>query len=382
MSQYRIPFNRAALDGREADYIREAVEGGHISGDGPFTKRCQALLESELGAVRVLLTTSCTHALEMAGMLAGVGPGDEVVVPSFTFVSTANAFAVRGARVVFCDIRRDTLNMDERMVGELTTERTKVVAPVHYAGVGCEMGAIAEAAARCGAVVVEDNAHGLFGRRGGVLLGSTGAMSTLSFHETKNLTCGEGGALVINDGSYVERAEVLREKGTDRSRFFRGQVDKYTWTDVGSSYVPSEILSAVLWAQLEQRERIQRRREEIWRRYDKGLRGWAARHGVGLPTVPPDCGQSYHMYYLLMPGLEERQRMIEHLKSRGILSVFHYLPLHLSPMGVRNGGRRGQCPVTEEMSDRILRLPFYRGMTWSEQDEVMETVMRLEGYRE
>lgn len=364
------------------EYIRTAIEAGHISGDGSFTKRSQAALEAVLGAARVLLTTSCTHALEMAGLLLEVGAGDEVILPSFTFVSTANAFAVRGAKPVFADIRPDTLNLDESQLEGLLSPRTRAIVPVHYAGVGCAMDRILEIARRHGVHVVEDNAHGLFGSYQGVALGSLGELSTLSFHETKNLTCGEGGALVINDERYVDRAEILREKGTDRSRFFRGLVDKYTWADVGSSYVPSEILSAFLLAQLEERETIQERRRRIWTRYDEELRDWSAQHGVRQPVIPACCQQSYHMYYLLMPSLEARQTMIAHLRLHGILSVFHYLPLHLSPMGQRLGGRSGQCPVTEDVSNRLLRLPFYMDLSSEEIGRICDCVRTFEHWEQ
>lgn len=341
MTPYDIPFNRASFVGAEQRYMAEAVANGHLSGDGAFTQRCHGWLERELGVAKALLTTSCTHALEMAALLLDVGPGDEVILPSFTFVSTANAFALRGARPVFADVKGDTLNLDETRLDGLVTPRTKAIVVVHYAGVGCEMDAIGALAKQHGLAVVEDNAHGLFGRYRGRSLGTFGALATLSFHETKNITCGEGGALLVNDPRYVEQAEVIREKGTNRSRFFRGQVDKYTWVGLGSSYLPSDLLSAMLLGQLEARDRIQAERRRIWEFYDRRLRGWADGHGVRLPVVPPDCEQAYHMFYLLMPSLRDRQALIGHLKERGILSVFHYVPLHLSEMGHRYGGRGG-----------------------------------------
>jgi dTDP-4-amino-4,6-dideoxygalactose transaminase len=332
------------------------------------------LLEQLLGVPKVLLTTSCTHALDMAALLLEIGPGDEVIVPSFTFVSTVNAFVLRGARPVFADIRPDTLNLDESRLEALITPRTRAIAVVHYAGVGCEMDTILEIANRYRVAVVEDNAHGLFGRYRGRYLGTFGCLATQSFHETKNLTCGEGGALLINDPQYIDRAEIVREKGTNRSRFFRGQVDKYTWVDIGSSYLPSDILAAFLYAQLEERERIQARRRHIWEFYARELRDWAEDHGVRLPVVPPHCEQPYHLFYLLLPSLEARTRLIAHLKARGILAVFHYLPLHLSPMGQRFGGKPGDCPVTEDVSDRLLRLPFYNDLTDEELAEVVEAI--------
>ncbi len=369
-----IPFNRPSFEGNELKYMAEAVAGGHISGDGPFSKRCHAYLESELGVARALLTTSCTHALEMAALLLDIHPGDEVIVPSFTFVSTANAFALRGAKPVFIDIRRDTLNFDESLFEGLITSRTRAALMVHYAGVGCEMDAIMEVADGRGLAVVEDNAHGLFGLYKGRQLGTFGCLATQSFHETKNFMCGEGGALLINDERFVERAEVIREKGTNRSRFFRGQVDKYTWTDLGSSYLPSDLLAAVLLAQFETRDRIQAARRKIWETYCSQLSDWAEKTGVRLPAVPADREQAFHMFYLLMPSLEARQGLIAHLKARGIMAVFHYVPLHLSEMGRRFGGREGDCPVTEQVSDQLVRLPFYNQLSMEDQSRVIEAI--------
>jgi dTDP-4-amino-4,6-dideoxygalactose transaminase len=370
-----VPFNRPHVPERGYEYMRQAAADGHLSGDGPLTRRCHALLEQALGVGKALLTTSCTHALEMCALLLEVGPGDEVIVPSFTFVSTVNAFVLRGATPVFADVRPDTLNLDEGHVERLLTPRTRAVVPVHYAGVACEMEALLRLAGAHGAVVVEDNAHGLFGRYRGRWLGSLGCLATLSFHETKNFSCGEGGALLINDGRFVERAEVLREKGTNRSRFFRGQVDKYSWVDVGSSYLPSELLAALLLAQLEARERIQERRRALWETYDGALRDWAHEQGVGLPHVPPGCEQAHHMFYLLLPGLDDRQAFIAHMKARGIHSVFHYLPLHLSDMGRRFGGRPGDCPVTEAVSDQLVRLPFFYDLTEADQERVIQAAV-------
>lgn len=370
----RIPFNRARAEGRELEYLQEALAKGHISGDGSFTRRCERLLESETGAQRALLTTSCTHALEMTAMLLDVEPGDEVIVPSFTFVSTPNAFVLRGAKPVFADIRPDTLGLDAELLPRLVTDRTRAVVVVHYAGVACNMERIGEIAKAHEIPIVEDNAHGLFGRYRGRSLGTFGTMATLSFHETKNFTCGEGGALLVNDESLTGRAEILREKGTDRSRFFRGQVDKYSWVDIGSSYVPSDLLAGFLLGQLERREQIQQHRRQIWERYRDELRQWAETNGVGLPQVPPECDQTYHLFYLLLPGLEARQALIAHLRDRGILAVFHYLPLHLSPMGRRFGGREGDCPVTERVSDRLVRLPLFSGLEQVEVSRVISAV--------
>ena len=373
----RIPFNRPTQTGRELEYVAQALERGHLSGDGEFTQRCHTLLEAVLSVPKVLLTTSCTHALEMCALLLDIQPGDEVIVPAFTFVSTINAFVLRGGVPVFADIRPDTLNLDEAQLEALITPRTRAVIVVHYAGVGCEMEAICAIAQRHGIAVVEDNAHGLFGKYRGKDLGTFGRLAAQSFHETKNFTCGEGGALLINDPALVERAEILREKGTNRSRFFRGQVDKYKWVDLGSSYLPSEILAAHLLAQLEARDEIQSARKRIWEVYADGLSAWAEDSGVQLPAIPAHCEQSFHMFYLLFPSLERRQAAIEHLKERGILAVFHYLPLHLSPMGEKYGGRPGDHPVTERVSDQLLRLPFYTNMTADEQDQVLEAVRSL-----
>jgi dTDP-4-amino-4,6-dideoxygalactose transaminase len=374
MSAYRIPFNKPGHVGTESGYIAEAIERGHLSGDGEFTRRCHQLLEKALGVPKVLLTTSCTHALEMTALLLDLKPGDEVIIPSFTFVSSVNAFVLRGARPVFIDVRPDTLNMDETQFESLITARTKAVVPVHYAGVGCEMDTIMEVASRRNVAVIEDNAHGLFGKYRGQPLGTFGQLATQSFHETKNFNCGEGGALLVNDPAYIERAEIIREKGTNRSRFFRGQVDKYTWVDLGSSYLPSELLAAYLYAQLEARTQIQKRRREIWEYYNEHLQDWANHQGVTFPFIPEECEQAYHMFYILMPSLAERQALIAHLKERGILSVFHYLPLHLSEMGQQFGGKAGDCPVTEDISDRLLRLPFYNALSEAEQEQVVAAI--------
>jgi dTDP-4-amino-4,6-dideoxygalactose transaminase len=361
-----VDFNCPVVVGKEIEYMAQAIAAGKMAGDGPFTRKCSQLLEQQLGVPKVLLTTSCTHALEMMAFLFNIQPGDEVIIPSFTFVSTVNAFVLRGARPVFADIRPDTLNLDESRLEALLTSRTKAIALVHYAGVGCEMDPILEIANRHHAAVVEDNAHGLFGKYQGKYLGTFGRMAAQSFHETKNFSCGEGGALLINDPALVERAEIIREKGTNRSRFFRGQVDKYTWVDLGSSYLPSDILAAYLYAQLENRQKIQTHRQQVWEYYDANLKDWAAAHEVRLPHVPASCEQPYHMYYLLLPTLEVRQGLITHLRKRGIQGVFHYLPLHLSEMGRQFGGQPGACPVTERVSDQLVRLPFHNALT--EQD--------------
>jgi dTDP-4-amino-4,6-dideoxygalactose transaminase len=369
-----IPFNQPSVVGAERDYMCQAIEHGHLSGDGPFTKKCHTLLERTLGLPKALLTTSCTHALEMAALLLDIQPGDEVIIPSFTFVSTINAFVLRGAKPVFADIRPDTLNLDETCLAGLITPWTKAVVPVHYAGVGCEMDTIVNIANRFDLAVVEDNAHGLFGKYKDRYLGTFGCLGTQSFHDTKNFICGEGGALLINDPKYIERAEILREKGTNRSRFYQGLVDKYAWVDVGSSYLPSDLLAAFLYAQLERRASIQEARRRIWEYYHSHLSAWALAHDVQLPFVPAHCEQSYHLYYILMPTPEQRQGMIEHLRSQGIQSVFHYLPLHASEVGQRFGARPGDCPVTESISERLLRLPFYYALTEADQARVVEAV--------
>jgi len=373
-----IPFNRPCLAGNEYKYIAEAIANGHASGDGLFTRRCHALLEQELGVPKVLLTTSCTHALEMAAILLDCGPGDEVILPSFTFVSTANAFVLRGARIVFSDIRPDTLNLDETQLEGLISSRTKAIVPVHYAGVSCAMDAICAIAQRHGVRIVEDNAHGLFARYKGRYTGTFGCLATQSFHETKNVTCGEGGALMVNDRDLIERALVVREKGTNRSQFFRGQVDKYTWVDIGSSYLPSDLLAAFLFAQLEGRQEIQRKRQRVWEYYSQHLAEWAAGQGVRLPVVPADCEQAYHMFYIIVPSPECRQALIAHLKAQGILGVFHYVPLNLSDMGQKWAARESHCPVTEDLSLRLLRLPLYNDLTEAEQAHVVAGVTSFE----
>jgi dTDP-4-amino-4,6-dideoxygalactose transaminase len=374
-SQVAIPFNRPSLVGTEYIYLQQSIANGHISGDGPFTVLCHQKLRALLDVRNVLLTTSCTHALEMCAMLLRIRPGDEVILPSFTFVSTANAFCLRGATPVFADIRPDTLNLDETTLAAKITRRTKAVICMHYAGVGCEMDEIDRIASSHGITVIEDNAHGLFGKYRGKPLGTFGRLATQSFHETKNMSCGEGGALIINDDRLLERAEIIREKGTNRSRFFRGLIDKYSWVDLGSSYLPSDLLAAYLYAQLEANEQIQAARATLWRRYQAELHSWASDHGITLPTVPAHCDQPHHMFYLLMPDAGCRSRFISHMKARRIMTPFHYVPLHISEMGLSFGGRKGDCPVTEQVSERLVRLPLYNSMTASEQDSVIEAVL-------
>lgn len=372
-----IPFNRAAIVGNEWKYLAEAVQMGHISGDGFYTRKCHDFLERKLGVRKALLTTSCTHALELAALLLDLSDGDEVIVPAFSFVSTANAFALRGARPIFADIRPDTFNIDEDKISKLITSRTRAIVLVHYSGVGCEMDKILEIAAKQNLAIIEDNAHGLFGKYRDKFLGTFGCLAAQSFHETKNITCGEGGALLINDPRFIDRAEIIREKGTDRTRFFRGEVDKYSWVDLGSSYLPSEILAAFLYAQFEAHAQIQATREKIWNRYYDGLVDWANRGGVRLPVVPEYCAQAYHLFYLLLPSLTLRQQFIAELRKHGILSVFHYVPLHTSKMGRRYGGAPGDCPVAEMVSDRLVRLPFYNRLSETEQFRVIKTIREV-----
>jgi dTDP-4-amino-4,6-dideoxygalactose transaminase len=372
-----VPFNKSSTVGKELQFITESLLQGQIAGDQLFTKKCQELLKHVTGSQRALLTTSCTHALEMSALLLDIKPGDEVIVPSFTFVSTVNAFILRGAKPIFIDSRHDTLNLDEKLLERLITIKTKAILPVHYAGVSCEMDTILQIANQRKIAVIEDNAHGLFGKYKGHPLGSLGVMATQSFHETKNITCGEGGALLINDSSLIERAEIIREKGTNRSKFFRGQIDKYTWVDVGSSYVVSDVLAAFLFGQLEQYEQIQQRRKKIWETYDSELKPWASKTGIRRPTIPDYCEQAYHMYYLLMPDVEKRQRFIGHLKEFGINAVFHYQPLHLSPMGMKFGGKLGDCKVAEKAGDCLVRLPFFNSMTDENAERVIEMTKKF-----
>jgi dTDP-4-amino-4,6-dideoxygalactose transaminase len=370
----KIPFNKPAYIKEAEDYIHEAFKSGHLSGDGAFTYKSSARLEAMLGVKKALLTTSCTHALEMAALLLNIKPGDEVILPSFTFVSTVNAVVLRGAKPVFIDIRPDTLNFDEHQLERHISPKTRAIFVVHYAGVACEMDMIKQIAEAHKIPVVEDNAHGLFGLYRGKKLGTLGVMATQSFHETKNISTGEGGALLINDASFQDRAEIIREKGTNRSRFFRGQIDKYTWVDLGSSYLPSELMAAVLLAQLEAAETIQAKRSSIWNIYAQELSAWSAKHGVGLPSIPSYCEHPSHLFYLMMPSLESRTRFIDWMKSQNITCVFHYLPLHLSEMGRKFGGQAGDCPVTEDISERLVRLPLFYDLTEQELSRVIETI--------
>lgn len=355
----KTPFNRPYLTGKELDYIRQAHANGHLSGDGDFTRRCNAWLEQTTQVRKALLTHSCTAALEMAALLVDLQPGDEVIMPSFTFVSTANAFVLRGAVPVFVDIRPDTLNLDERLIEAAITSRTRAICVVHYAGVACEMDTINAIAARHGLVVIEDAAQALLSTYKERPLGSLGALAALSFHETKNIIAGEGGALLVNDARYAERAEIIREKGTNRSQFFRGQVDKYTWVDIGSSYLPGEIIAAFLWAQMEQAQRITEERLRIWDRYHAAFAPLEAQERVRRPIIPAHCRHNAHMYYLLLPDLAVRTRFIDAMKRADIQTVFHYIPLHSAPAGLRHGRAVGSMSVSDTTSERLVRLPLW-----------------------
>jgi len=372
-----IPFNQPSMVGNELEYLSQVLNSSRWCGDGAFTKKVDEFIQSEMGAKKALMTTSCTDALEMTALLMGIEPGDEVIVPSFTFVSTANAYALYGAKPVFVDIRTDTMNIDESLIEAKITPRTKAIALVHYAGVGCDMDKIMAIANKHGLDVIEDNAHGFLGSWRGKKLGTFGRASTLSFHETKNFVCGEGGALVLTREDDIERAEILREKGTNRRRFLRGQVDKYTWVDLGSSFLPAELNAAVLYAQLEKRQQIEKTRFHIWKRYDQELAAWAKKSGIQRQLIPDGAEHTAHMYYLVLPDLETRTRFISYLKEKGITAPFHYQSLHLSDMGMKFGGKQGDCPVTEKMSDCLMRLPLWNKMTDGQVDEVIDAVTKF-----
>ena len=363
----KIPFNKPFTIGAELENIAQAVREGHLAGDGRFTRQCHEWLERNLGAKKALLTHSCTAALEMAAILCDLAPGDEVIMPSFTFVSTANAFVLRGATPVFVDIRRDTLNLDERLAAQAVTARTRAIVPVHYAGVACDMDAVMALAGERGLMVVEDAAQGVLAEHRGRKLGSIGHLGCLSFHETKNVISGEGGALLVNDERLVERAEIVREKGTNRARFFRGEVDKYTWVDIGSSFLPSELVGAFLWAQLEHAAAINAARMKLCEAYREGLEPLARRGLLALPQPAPEVATGNgHMFYVLSAEPASRGRLIAHLKSRGIHSVFHYVPLHSSPAGRKFGRAAGAMAVTDDVAGRLLRLPLHYGLTEGE----------------
>jgi dTDP-4-amino-4,6-dideoxygalactose transaminase len=370
-----IPFNKPEITVSDRGFLADAIARGHSSGNGMFSQRVEEHIRSATATGRALLTTSCTHALELSALLCDLKPGDEVIVPSYTFVSTASAFALFGAKPVFVDSRRDTLNIDAALVEAAITPRTRALCLVHYGGISCEMEALTRVATQHGLLLIEDNAHGLFAKYKSRYLGTFGALATQSFHETKNLTCGEGGALLVNDQKLVERAGILREKGTDRSRFLRGQVDRYTWVDIGSSWVLSDLLAAILWGQLQRADEINSRRIEIWNRYHAALRDWARHHDVLQPAVPAGCEHVGHVYHLRFTHAEQRTRFIDHMKSRSIICVFHYQPLHLSPVGRRFGGFAGQCPVSEHAGGCLVRLPLFNTLNESDQDRVIEAAL-------
>ncbi len=365
----KIGFNKPCIAGRELEYIVQAVENNQLSGDGPFTAKCSRLLEHALGTPQILLTHSCTAALEMAALLCDIQPGDEVIVPSYTFVSTVNAFVLRGGVPVFADIRPDTLNMDENLVESLITPRTKAIVPVHYAGVGCNMDALMNLADRHGLLVVEDAAQGVGASYKGRALGTIGHLGCYSFHETKNIISGEGGALAVNCRDFADRAEIIREKGTNRSAFFRGMVDKYTWVDIGSSYLPGELVAAFLFAQLEKADAILQSRLTVWQNYHRLLEDLELAGNIRRPVIPEDCCHNGHMYYVLTADLEERTRLMAFLQEQGIQAVFHYVPLHASPMGQKFASGL-HLPVTEDLADRLLRLPCYNTLSLPEQEAV------------
>jgi dTDP-4-amino-4,6-dideoxygalactose transaminase len=375
----RIQFNRPFMTGKELYYIAEAKFGNMLAGDGPFTKRCHDWLERKSGCDKALLTHSCTAALEMAALLLDIKPGDEVIMPSYTFVSTANAFVLRGGVPVFVDIREDTLNLDERLIEAAITPRTRAIVPVHYAGVSCEMDAIMTLANRHGLKVVEDAAQGVMASYKGRMLGSIGDLGAYSFHETKNVISGEGGALLVNDPALATRAEIIREKGTDRSRFFRGEVDKYTWQEVGSSFLPGELIAAFLWAQLEEAQSITNERLVIWGRYHELLAPFEQKGLLRRPIVPADCQHNAHMYYVLLAPEIDRQKVLSELKENDIYSVFHYVPLHSSPAGQRYGRAHGELEVTVRQSERLVRLPLWVGLSPAQQERIVEVLSNALG---
>lgn len=372
-----IPFNKPLVTGKEIQYIQQVLEKQKLSGDGPFTKKCNTWFEEHFGCKKALLTTSCTHALEMTALLIDIQPGDEVIMPSYTFVSTANAFVLRGARIVFVDIRPDTMNIDEKLIENAITEKTRAIVPVHYAGIACEMDTIIDIAARYGLLVLEDAAQGVMSKYKGRCLGTLGQLGCYSFHETKNYTCGEGGALIINDEHYIERAEIIREKGTNRSKFYRGQVDKYTWVDIGSSYLPSELNAAYLLAQLEMAEEINHNRLKSWERYYQGLKSLAEAGLIDLPTIPEGCQNNGHMFYIKVRDIEERSRIIGYLHEHGIQSTFHYVPLHSSKAGKKYSRFHGEDNYTSRESQRLLRLPLYFGLDLHDINYIVDSLYKF-----
>ena len=375
-----IDFNRPAFTGREFDYIRDAVQRGMLCGDGEYTKRCSQWMMDKFHVNHVMLTTSCTHALEMAAHLCDIKPGDEVIMPSYTFVSTADAFVLKGAKIVFVDIRPDTMNIDEKLIEAAVTEKTKVIVPVHYAGVACEMDTIMEIAKKYNLKVVEDAAQGVDACYKGKALGTIGDFGCYSFHETKNYTMGEGGAILFNRDEYLEKAEILREKGTDRSKFFRGQIDKYRWIDYGSSYLPSELNAAYLYAQLEARDQIFAKRMEIYNYYHKNLAHLAQEGKIEQPYVPEECSHNAHMYYIKVRDIQVRTRLIAYLREKGICSVFHYVPLHSAPAGQKFGRFSGEDVYTTKESERLLRLPMFYNLDMEDVKYITDTIASFEGF--
>lgn len=374
MVNIKIPFNKPSIVGKELYYIEQAVESGKISGDGIFTKKCHKLMEDKYCIKKVLLTTSCSSALDMSAILFNISPGDEVILPSYTFVSTANSFLIRGAKLKFVDIREDTLNIDEGKIESIITPKTKAIAVVHYAGIGCEMDTIINIARKNNLLVVEDAAQGIESKYEKKYLGTIGDIGCYSFHETKNVICGEGGAILINNELFIERAEIIREKGTDRSKFFRGEIDKYSWVDIGSSYLPSEILSAFLYAQLENIEIISKNRKFFWDRYYNNLEDLEKEGFLKRPFIPESCEYNAHMFYIILDDNKIRNSLSDYLKDKGILAIFHYIPLHLSKMGANIGYKKGDLPVTEKISDCILRLPLFYNIGKNNQDIVVEAL--------
>ena len=376
----KIGFNIVSEVGNEINHMRNAIAKKHISGAGIYTKKCNKIFEEKFSVKKSILATSCTHALEAVSILLNIKPGDEVILPSYTFVSTANAFVSNGAKPVFIDIRRDTLNMDENLLKNLITKKTKAIIPVHYAGVSCELNTIIEIAKENRIHVIEDNAHGLFGKYKEKFLGTFGTFSTQSFHETKNITCGEGGSLFVNDDKYIERAEIIFDKGTDRQNFLRKQVTKYSWVDNGSSYRLADLLAAFLYGQLECSEKIQKKRKNIWLKYYLLLETWAIKNNVQLPYIPSHCKSSYHMFYLIMPNRKSRNKLINWLNKNKINSVFHYIPLHKSKMSKKFGWDRSKCPITIEISERIIRLPMFYNLKMKEIEYIVEKILMYQNF--
>ncbi|MDO4188918.1 MAG: dTDP-4-amino-4,6-dideoxygalactose transaminase [Lachnospiraceae bacterium] len=372
----KIPFNKPPYIGKENEYVLSAVANGHISGDGEYTKKCAARMEEMTGTKRALLTTSCTHATEMAALLAGINPGDEVIMPSYTFVSTADAFVLRGAAPVFVDIRPDTMNIDETLIEDAITDKTKAIVPVHYAGVGCEMDTIIDIAKRHNLIVIEDAAQAIASTYKGKALGTFGTFGCYSFHETKNISMGEGGALLIQDESMIEPAEIIREKGTNRAKFFRGQIDKYTWVNYGSSYLPSDMNAAYLWAQLDNIDLIQNKRLKVWNMYREGLKALAEKEYIQFGEIPKECTNNAHMLYIKVADLEERTKLIQYLKDKGIMAVFHYVPLHSAPAGQKFGRFNGEDKFTTKESERLIRLPLFYSITDEEVEYIIDTIVK------